>query len=139
MSSSLHNLLNGLDVVLRTKRSERHKLGGHPSRNFLRVKNANLDLCAGVCFTLQQKVFSQIQTMEVLLFVFLAKVFRYFLLVMLHEKRVVLYSNLQTQKIWVTSPCLNFRITEVFALMRLLLWSVLQVRLSFNQLGQSDL
>jgi len=131
--------LNGLDVVLRTKRSERHKLGGHPPRNFLRVMNANLDLCAGVCFTLPQKVFSQIQTMEVSLFVFPAKVSRYFLLVMLHVKRVVLFLNLQIQKIFVTSPCLNFHITEVFALMPLLLRSVLQVRLFFNQLGQSDL
>jgi hypothetical protein len=58
---------------------------------------------------------------------------------MLHEKHVVLFLNLQTQKIFVTSPCLNFRITAVFALMPLLLRSVLQVRLSFNQLDQSDL
>ncbi|MEI6878589.1 MAG: hypothetical protein WCL33_06100, partial [Planctomycetota bacterium] len=135
----LHNLLNGLDVVLRTKRSERHKRGVHPSRNFLRVMNANLDLCVGACCTLPQKVCSQIQTMEVSLFVFPARLSRYSLLVMLHEKHVVLYLNLQTQKIFMTSPCLNFRITEVFALMRLLLRSVLQVKLFFNQLGQSDL
>jgi len=77
--------------------------------------------------------------MEVSLFVFLAKVSRYFLLVMLREKRVVLFLNLQIQKIFVTSLCLNFHITEVFALMRLLLRSVLQVRLFFNQLGRSDL
>ena len=68
-----------------------------------------------------------------------AKVSRYFLLVMLHVKHVVLFLNLQIQKIFVTSPSLNFRITEVFALMPLLLRSVLQVRLFFNQLGQSDL
>jgi hypothetical protein len=77
--------------------------------------------------------------MGVSLFVFPAKVSRYFLLVMLHEKHVVLFLNLHTQKIFVKSPCLNCRITEVFALMRLLLRSVLQVRLFFNQLGQSDL
>jgi len=131
--------LNGLDVVPLRKRSVQHKREVHPSRNFLKVMNANLDLCAGACFTLPQKVFSQIQTMGVSLFVFPAKVSRYFLLVMLREKRVVLFLNLQIQKIFVTSLCLNFHITEVFALMRLLLRNVLQVKLSFNQLVQFDL
>jgi hypothetical protein len=77
--------------------------------------------------------------MEVSLFEFPAKVSQYFLLVMLHGKHVVLFWNLQTLKIFVASPCLNFHITEVFALIRLLLRSVLRVRLSFNQLDQSDL
>jgi hypothetical protein len=131
--------LNGHNVVLRTKRSGRHKQGVHRSRNFLRVMNASLDLCTGACFTLPQNVSSQIQMMEVSLFEFPAKVSQYFLLVMLHGKHVVLFWNLQTLKIFVASPCLNFHITEVFALIRLLLRSVLRVRLSFNQLDQSDL